>query len=65
MNTRKNVTLATEIISELTATLITTRNNLLEMKKEAIRQARRLDKEIKQIEQKLGKEEIEKIWEVM
>lgn len=60
-----NKTVATEIISELTATLIATRNNLIQMKKDAIQQARRLDKEIKRIEEKLGKDEIEKIWEVM
>lgn len=60
-----NKNVATEIISELTATLITTRNNLLEMKKDAIRQAKQLDKEIKQIELKLGKEEIDKILEVV
>lgn len=60
-----NKTVATEIISDLAATLIITRNNLIQMKKDAIQQARRLDKEIKRIEEKLGKDEIEKIWEVM
>ena len=62
MNTNEfNKTIATEIISDLAATLIITRNNLIQRKKDAIQQARQLDKEIKRIEAKLGKDEIDKI----
>ena len=56
-----NKSVATEIISDLAATLIITRNNLIQMKKDTIQQARQLDKEIKRIEEKLGKDEIDKI----
>lgn len=58
-------TVATEIISELVANLLITRENLIKARKDAIRHAKQLDNEIKRIEERLGKEEIEKIWEAM
>ena len=60
-----NDSVATEIISELVANLLITRNNLIKARKDAIRHAKQLDNEIKRIEERLGKEEIEKIWEAM
>ena len=60
-NNKFDKTIATEIISDLAATLIITRNNLIQAKKNAIHQARQIDKEIRRIEEKLGKDEIDRI----
>lgn len=53
--------LSSEIINDLIVTMLINRDNLIQMKKSALRQVRELDREIKRIEEHIGKETIEKI----
>ena len=56
MNTKE--TMATEIIADLTATMIIMRDSLIQTRNQ-------LDREIKRIEDKLDKETVEKVVEGM
>ncbi len=60
MNTEK---LTSEIISDLTVTMLITLESLIQIRKSVLRQAEELDREIKRIEDQIGKDTITKITE--
>lgn len=65
MNTNKKITepLASELIHELIANMLIVRDGLIQSKKTALRQVREIDREIKRIEEYIGKDTIKKITE--